>query len=397
MGWRRACAVLCLLPFATAAQQLSSAPHQVAIAEAYDAAYNLDHEQALIAVRRAVALAPDQSASHRALAGILWMQIVFARGAVSIDHYMNGVTSGRLALPKPPPGLDAEFKSAIARAITLAEAGLARNKKDPAALYDMGRAYALQASYIASVDGAGMAAFRAASRAYDAEEEVLEREPNHAGATFVVGTYRYIVSALSLPTRWLAYVVGFGGGKERGIQMIETSAKDASIRIDALTALMLIYTREGRHADVMRLARELARDYPRNRLYALEEGAAAIRAGRASEAEDVLTRGLAIFERDARPKVPGERAFWLYKRGVARLLQRKLPEAGADLVAALDAAPPGWLRGRIHLEIGKIHDLEARRPNALADYRLAKSLCETNNDPGCITSANRWIGRVYGK
>ena len=51
----------------------------------------------------------------------------------------------------------------------------------------------------------------------------------------------------------------------------------------------------------------------------LEEGAAAIRAGHADEADAALTRGLAAFEEDTRPKIPGEHALWLYKRGLARL------------------------------------------------------------------------------
>ena len=70
---------------------------------------------------------------------------------------------------------------------------------------------------------------------------------------------------------------------------------DARRRADGL---VLIFSREGRHAEVERLARELQMEAPRNRLLVLEEGAAAIRAGRAREAEAALTRGLAVFARD---------------------------------------------------------------------------------------------------
>ena len=43
----------------------------------------------------------------------------------------------------------------------------------------------------------------------------------------------------------MAYVAGFGGGRERGIQALtETAAAGARNRTDALFALVLIYNRE---------------------------------------------------------------------------------------------------------------------------------------------------------
>ena len=380
-----------------AAQRIGPPPHEAAIQRAYDAAYNLDHEDALREARRAVELGPHESVTHRGLAGILWQRIIFLRGAVSIDHYISGVLDGRLALPKADPALAAEFKASLARAIELAEARLKTNPRDVPARYDVGRAYALQASYTASVESSAMKALGSARRAFSEEEKVLDREPDHPGATFVVGTYRYVIAVLPVHLRALAYLVGFGGGKERGIAMLETAAKDPAMRVDAKTALMLIYTREGRHGDVVRLARELHEEFPRNRLYLLEQGAAAIRAGRPGEADEILTRGLAAFDADPRMKLPGERGFWLYKRGVARVNGRRVVDAQADLVGALEAQPVGWVRGRVHVEIGKLHDLGGRRELALADYRMAKSICEANNDPVCITAANRGISHAYGQ
>jgi tetratricopeptide (TPR) repeat protein len=366
------------------------------IDKAYTAAYSLDYPEALALAQRAVAMAPESSVAQRALAGVLWLQITFDRGAVTVDHYISGITNGKLALPKPSPELDAQFKSALGRAIELAEAALKRSPGDPAAQYDLSRAYALQASYTASVEGSGMGAFKSAKRAYDAGEAVLAREPAHAGATFVVGTYRYIVSALSMPTRMLAYIAGFGGGKERGIGMVEAAGRDPAMRVDSQLALFLIFTREGRHTDAIKMVHALSATYPRNRLFVLEEGAAAIRAGKAHEADAILTRGLAAFDADPRPKVPGERGVWLYKRGVARVIQRRLQDAQDDLVAALAANPVGWIRGRVHIEIGKLHDLRSRRESAVADYRMAKTICEANDDPLCVNTANRYLGTPFG-
>ena len=371
-------------------------PVTSAIDDAFKAGYNLDIPEAQAAARRAITLGPDQSAPHRALAAMLWLDILFRRGTLTIDHYLGGsVTRSQLNLPKPPAELDAEFKRELALAISLAEKKVAAAPQDLQAQFDVGSAYALQASYTASVEGSMSAAFKSARVAYDAQETVLTRDPRRVDAGVVVGTYRYVVSTLSLPTRWLAYVVGFGGGKEQGISLLEAAAHHHDTRVDARTALMLIYSREGRHADVERIAHELGAEFPRNRLFTLEEGSAAIRAGHADVAEAVLTRGLAAFDKDPRPKIPGERALWLYKRGKARLNLNHPKDALVDLNQALGASPVGWVRGRIHVELGRIADLGGRRAEALNAYRTAKTVCETSNDPACISDANRGLRQPF--
>jgi len=211
----------------------------------------------------------------------------------------------------------------------------------------------------------------------------------------VVGTYRYLVSTFGLATRVVAYIAGFGGGKEKGIALLEGAARDPETRVDAEFALMLIYSREGRHNDVVRIAHRLATEYPKNRLLVLEEGAAAIRAGRAVEADAALTRGLDVFHRDTRPHVPGEESLWLYKRGLARLNLNRLPAAAADLNAALAAQPTNWVRGRIHVELGKLADLAGRRADALAEYRIGKTTCEANIDTLCANEASRHLKKPF--
>src|SRR5439155_8773915 len=122
----------------------------------------------------------------------------------------------------------------------------------------LGTAVGLQASYVASVEGRLMAGFRAARRSYEAEETVLELDPNRKEAGLVVGTYRYLVSTLSLPMRLMAYAVGFGGGKEHGLRMIEETVEAGrENRTDAEFALVLLYNRERRYDDALRLLDDL--------------------------------------------------------------------------------------------------------------------------------------------
>ena len=360
------------------------------IKQAFRAAYNLDEPEALVAARRSVAMGPNEPAAHRALASILWLDILYKRGAVVTDAYLSsGSVKDQVGLPKPPPALDAEFTHEIGAAIDLAEARLRSDPRDVQAHFDAGTAYAIQASYTATVEGRILGAMRMAKRAYDHEEYVLDHAPERVEAGLIVGTYRYLVSTLSMPARWMAYVVGFGGGKERGIALIEAATAADETHVDAKVALLLIYNRERRYADAVRLARELGQEFPKNRLFLLEEGSASTRAGHPSEAEAALTRGLNAYDHDQRPKFPGEHAIWLYKRAVARLALRRLPEAAADIDAARQSDPNDWTKGRLQLESGRLADLRGRRADAVAAYRDAQRLCSALDDIGCVQEAER--------
>jgi tetratricopeptide (TPR) repeat protein len=384
-------------PMMQAPAQIGPEPVTAAIDQAFHAAYSLDYAEATALARKAVALCPSEARTHRTLASVLWLDVLFQRGAVTVDTFLGGMTKAQANLPKPPPELDAEFKKELGLSISLAEARLKANSRDLDARYDAGAAYALQAAYSASVEGSLMSAFGSARRAYNDHEEVLEKNPQRADAGVVVGTYRYVVSVMSLPARMFAYLAGFGGGKERGIGLLETASRDQAAHRDAAIALILIYSREGRHLDALRLLRQLEVEYPRNRLFVLEEGSAAIRAGLATDADAALTRGLAGLDRDARPRIPGERAFWLYKRGVARLAMNHLADALVDLRSALnsDQHPIDWVRGRTHLELGKIADLSADRPGALAEYRQAQTICGASSDAPCAADAGRFLKRPF--
>jgi len=379
--------ILCLASAWPAAAAQRNAAVRTGADAIYSAAYNLNYEEAMRLARNLVAAHPEESAAHRALATVAWMHLLFDRGAFTIDHYLGSVSQSNIQMPPPPNERASLFKQHVNRAIALADARLRRDPNDIESRYDLGVAHGLLASYIGTVEGKVASAFGSARRAYDAHEEVLNTAPTRHEAGLIVGTYRYAVAVLSLPKRWLAYIAGFGGGKERGIEMIQQATTVPLTGTDARLALVLVYSREGRQLDALNLLTALMRDYPQNRLMQLEAASAAWRAGRAEVSEQLLTSGLARHDADPRTKGPGERALWIYKRGMARVSLNRLDQAVTDLNLALSQGPAGWVRGRVHLELGKVADLRGQRPAALAEYAQARSLCSTHRDPWCTEQA----------
>jgi tetratricopeptide (TPR) repeat protein len=390
-------AIAVLVPGRSAASVQTPTNAQLRL-QALELAYNLDHDQAIALLRRAVASAPDDPAPHRTLAAVVWLNMLFRRGAVTVDHYLGSFTKARVDMKKPPPELDAEFKRHVARAIELARQRVAASPSDAQARYDLGSALGLEASYIATVEGRMLAGFKGARAAYDEHEQVMELERSRRDAGLIVGTYRYVVSTLSLPMRWMAYVVGFGGGRERGIQMLEqTASAPGDAQVDAMFALILVYNRERQYDRALRVLASLRRMFPRNRLVVLESGATALRAGRAKEADELLTAGLAMFATDKRARIPGEEALWRYKGGAARAALGRLDAAAEDLRVATSGDAQPWVGGRARVELGRLALKRGDRAAAAADARQAEALCRRGNDPECVEDAKKLLRSAHGR
>jgi tetratricopeptide (TPR) repeat protein len=235
-----------------------------------------------------------------------------------------------------------------------------------------------------------MGAFRAAKEAYEEHETVLSLAPHRRDAGLIVGTYRYIVATLKLPLRWVAYIAGFGGNRERGMRLIEEAASyGGENQTDARFALILLHNREKRYDDALKQLARLREDFPRNRLVWLESGATALRAGRPAEADRYLNEGFRRFADDRRPKMYGEETLWLLKRGTARAGLGRAAEAEADLRQALRLAGRNWVYARARLELGKLALKAGNNDAAAAELRAAATLGDTDNDPLTSSEARR--------
>jgi tetratricopeptide (TPR) repeat protein len=349
--------------------------------------YNLDHEEALAAFQAAIAADPSDPAPHRLIAATMWINLLFRQGAVTVDDYL-GQARADLARTPPPAELDAAFRAQVGRALALAEQRLRDNPADADAHFQVGAAHGFLASYTATVDGRVLGGVRAARRAYREHKRVIELDPRRKDAGLIVGMYRYAVSTLPAPWRLLAGIAGFGGGRQRGLRMVEEAAAYPSdVQTNALFALIVIYNREERHGDALRVIGQLQRLYPRNRLLWLEAASTALRAGQPAEARKAIEEGLARLLHDPRPRAFGEEARWRYYHGAALVASRQVEAADCELRAVLTGEAHDWLRGRAHKELGKLADLAGDRARAAQEYRLAARICRAHRDSDCSEEA----------
>jgi tetratricopeptide (TPR) repeat protein len=380
--------------FAGLAPGLAQAnPASVALrAKGSNQIYSLDRDEAISTFREAIAADPQDAGAYRGLATAVWLSITFRRGNMTVDEYLGRVTKPSEQAPPTPPEAVATFHEALDKAISIARTRLDRNRRDTDGHYQLGAALGLRASYTATVEGRVGGAFRDAREAFTEHERVLALDPTRKDAGLIVGTYRYLVSTLSLPMRWMAYVVGFAGDKERGLGLIRDAAEyHGDNEEDARAALVLLYNREHRYDEAITQLQVLRERFPRNRLLWLETASTELRAGRPANAERLLNDGMTRFADDRRPRMFGEDALWRYKRGAARAALGRAAEAEADLRLAIQIEGRKWVHGRSHLEMGKLALKAGDRTRANEELGAAVKLCEGDNDPEFAEEARRLL------
>jgi tetratricopeptide (TPR) repeat protein len=417
---------LCIASPALAGNQASTN----LLSQGDDDEMNLRLDRAITRFQQAAAASPDDPAAYRALAAAYFFKIVFARGAVTIDEFLDGDTrDDRINVAKPAADLAAAFHMNADRALSLGEQAAASRPNEADAHFQLGATIAMIASYSATVDGQIFEAFKLARRAYKEEMRTLELDPRRQDAALIVGLYEYIVSMRSLPVRWMARISGLADDKSHGIAQVETAARyPGDTQTDARMALLLIYNRERRYDDALAVLSTLQARYPNNRLLWLETGATMLRAGRYQDAKRTLDEGFVKFSapvaaqkpapargkatarpargtarepvRTAAPEPPpvpmfGEEALWRYKRGAALVCLRLDAEATRDLAVAVQKDARDWVHDRAHTELGKLADLRGDRRVATDEYRVAIQLAKTANDSSGLAEAEHWLSTPY--
>ena len=394
---RAALAAVLALGAAFPGSEARAAEPDPQLAAGFDHVYNLDYVAAIAAFRDLIAARPDDPAPHRAVSAAVWLQLLFQRGAALTDSYLAGSMYGPSGeFDDPPEHLVDTFEHHVAQAIALSEAAIDRNPDDPDGHYELGVAVALDASYAGTIRRQPFQALRSARRAYLAHEHVLELDPSHHDAKLLLGIYRYIVSVMPRPFRWVAYLVGFDGGKEEALRMLADAARRSTeVRQEAQFALALLYNREREYRRAERVLANLRRAVPRNRLLWLETASIWLRSGRPAMAELILSHGFHRLQADERPRMLGEDAIWHLKRGATRVALGQTDEARIDLLRAARGGATAWVIGQAHLELGKAFDLKGNHQQARGHYVRSRRLCGEGGDRRCARAAATYVMRPY--
>jgi tetratricopeptide (TPR) repeat protein len=204
--------------------------------------------------------------------------------------------------------------------------------------------------------------------------------------------HSYIVGSLPWAVRLLAHIVGESGNKTTGIkQLYEAANGGGEASVDAKVVLALFLRREQRYEDALAVQRSLAKAYPGNFLFALEEANILKDAGRGPEC---IAAYRAISENAKKSHYHDPHLEFLYFGLGEALRGQRQTESAAEAfeeVLALPHPDPD-LKLRAALSAGEMYDLLEKRDLARKKY---EAVIAQNGNSEMADAARRYLKNPY--
>jgi tetratricopeptide (TPR) repeat protein len=343
-----------------------------------NALYNLDFNTAEKGYETLTREYPDNPDYWNALASAIWLKITFKQQKLNLESFSQATTFGtEESSDDVAPAEEKRFRSAVATAIAKADALLKKNPKDIHAMYEKGVATGTLASFEGTVKRAYGTAISDAKASKKVQQEVLKLDPTFDDARMSVGSYDYIAAVAPAVVRLLLSVWGLGSpGKDAGIQELETAAaKGKTVSTDAKMILSVVYSKEQRYDDALRVMSQLYAEYPRNFLFELSLASTYSKMTRFGDARHIYEQVLTKIQskKDGYDQIRPERVYYLLGNDDIRAEQFDKAIADFSGVTAGKNATPDEKAGS-YLWIGKIFDSKRDRVRAVEQYTAAASL-----------------------
>ncbi|HTR39576.1 MAG TPA: tetratricopeptide repeat protein [Bryobacteraceae bacterium] len=365
------------------------------VAQGYDHFYNLEYDQAIADFKTNIAQRPDDPSAWNHLAHAILYRAMYRSGALESQLVTGSNPFLRRDKVKTTSDEDQEFYNVINKSIGLCRAKLGANPDAADTFRAMGVAYGLRANYNFLVRKSWTDALHDASRANDVVRKAIRLEPSDVDARLIPGVYDYVAGSLPWGYRFLSFLAGFHGNRERGMHTLETVAREGTTdNVDAQILLIAIYRREKRPAEALPLLNDLIPRYPRNHLLRFEVVQMYSDLGDRDNAMREIDH-IWMLHREGAPGyadlmsekidyLEGNFLFWYNDLDRAEAHLKKVTAKAGSL--DLNTAIMAWMR------LGQTYDLEGQRKVAVAAYREAVAMAP-NSEVG--KESQRYIGRPY--
>src|SRR5713226_1514831 len=352
------------------AQQTAWAPYN----SAFNHFYNLDYDQAIAELEKALAAEPNSINLHNYMAQCIQFREMFKVGALESEL----VTGNNSFLRRPKidttPEIEKRFFDEVQKALSLAEARLKKDPNDTKALYALGVTYGLRGNWNFLVRKAWREALRDATTARKMHNRITELDPSDYDARLVQGANDYIIGSLPPLYKMLGFLVGYRGDREKGIRTLrEVAEKGKANSVDAKVFLCAIYRREEKWQAAAPLLEDLIQRFPGNYLLRFEQAQMFSSTGQKDKAIATIQK-VAELKRSGAPGFVdlaveriyyqiGNIQFWYkdYEQAVDNLKKATSGSTALDL----NTGTLAWMR------LGQVYDLTNRRDLAMEAYKKA--------------------------
>ena len=334
--------------------------------EGIDSLFNMNYDGARQAFQKMIDADPNHPAGYIYMANTIWLGHLAELRRLQTNIYNRGNSFFSKTEDKVNPKIDQAFRRQIDKGIALCESRLKSNKNDLSSMYYLGIARNIVAGYEATVKRSFLPALRNGSKGVALHREIVQKNPRMIDAHLSVGMYNYVVGSLPLAVKVLVFLGGVRGSKKDGIAMLERVAKDGDFAKDeSKVLLVMLYNREKRPADSLKMLNELVSRYPKNSLFRLERAMTFAQLKKFSESAAQFD--LLLKDSSATSYIPD---LIHYQYGTMLTDAGKWEEAQSHYVTALNSpkAPPALVT-LAHLKSGNCLDVLGKRENAIAEYQ----------------------------
>jgi tetratricopeptide (TPR) repeat protein len=258
--------------------------------------------------------------------------------------------------------------------IRLADDRIRANPNDKNAYFARGYLRGIHAAFITLVDHSFVAAARQGYAARGDSEQALKIDPDYADAKMAIGIQQFAVASLPRWVRMIVGIVGVGGNKEKGLEMLrEAAAHGVVTAVESRTVLSLFLRHDARYPEALVVQHGLAQQYPHDYLFRLEEANLTKDEGNGPGAIALYKAVLADAAKPLYFADPRLQMAWFGLADTQRG-QNDIADAAENYVKAADQPNcSDWLRKRAQLNAGEMYDLLHQRAKAVGLYQMASA------------------------
>jgi tetratricopeptide (TPR) repeat protein len=328
--------------------------------------YEMKYPEAKTQFEQMIQKDPSHPAGYIYLASSVWLEQLSKMRRLQTQIYNRGNAFFQQQNDPTDPQVEKAFYGMIEKGRIRANMRLKSNRNDLAGLYYLGTAHGAIAGYESTIKRSFFSSLQNGKKAVEAHKMLIKRYPHVADAYLSVGMYNYVVGNLPVGVKLLMLLGGVHGSKEEGLKQLEKAFRDGSLaRDEAAVILVILYDRERRQEDALKLLKGLSEKYPGNPVFPFESATMLTKVGRLSESMAIYHK---LLQKEAAQQYLLD--FIHYEYAEVLFLTGSWQEAYNHFVRArrvMERTPVGLIT-MTHLRAGQCLNAMGRHKEAAVEY-----------------------------
>jgi tetratricopeptide (TPR) repeat protein len=342
------------------------------VRQGYERFYNLDYDGALKYFNQATQQHPQEPMSWNYVLMATIFRELYHQDLLDTTYYAHDSFLSTKREVEVPQATRDQINSLTDKVIAMCDARIKNNPNDKNAYFARGYAHGMHSAFITLVDHSFASAAKQGYEARNDSEAALKIDPQYADAKMAIGIQQFAVASLPRFVRLMVGIMGVGGSKEKGLDMLrEASAHGVITGIESRTTLSLFLRHDGRYAEALQTQRGLAEQYPHDYLFQLEVANLLKDSGQGLQAIEAYKHVLELAQKPGYFVDPRLQMAWFGLADTQRGYNDIHAAAEGYMQAAMQTNCSDWLRKRAQLNAGEMYDLLHDRAKAVQMYQMA--------------------------